>query len=179
MKKSGRKATKKQKARSQIPDVPIASVSTPRVVGEPIVFHGFPGRSYIHSNADRRRNSPTPAERELFRILNQLNNGILRGKFKREYAISGKWIVDFFFPKIRLAIEVDGSIHRTEHQKKRDKSKDEDCAKFDITVLRITNREVYGNREALIAKLRAGWRQALNRNNRIIGMSEEEYFRKK
>ena len=58
---------------------------------------------------------------------------------------------------------------------KRDKQKDEDCAKLDITVLRFTNRDIAGNRNALVAKLRAGWRKALDRENRIIGMSEDEY----
>ena len=99
---------------------------------------------------------------------------MLRGKFECQYAISGKWIVDFFFPKIRLAIEVDGSIHQTAQQKKRDRQKDEDCARFDITMLRINNREIYGDECKLIEKLRLGWRTALNRKNQIIGMDASE-----
>ena len=59
-----------------------------------------------------RRADPTRAEAELQRILNSLNGGVLRGKFKREHVVSGKWIVDFFFPEVRLAIEVDGSVHK-------------------------------------------------------------------
>ncbi|MCY4584099.1 MAG: DUF559 domain-containing protein [Chloroflexi bacterium] len=144
-------------------------VAFPRVVGDPISFRSTPSRSSILQIADRHRKNPTRAEAEFRNILNQLNGGVLRGKFKREHAVSGKWIVDFFFPEIRLAVEIDGSVHLTDEQRKRDKLKDEDCARFDITVLRITNREVFGNRKALISKLRAGWRQALSRNNRIIG----------
>lgn len=42
-------------------------------------------------------------------------------------------------------------------------------ATFDITMLRVTNTEVFGNRERLVAKLREGWREALHRENRIKG----------
>ena len=136
---------------------------------------GHPNRSKILKYSERRRRRPTYAEAELERILNRLNGGVLRGKFKREHPVSGKWIVDFFFPEIRLAIEVDGAIHLTKGQLERDQQKDDDCAKLDITVLRLTNRDIAGNRNALVAKLRAGWRKALDRENRTIGMSEDEY----
>ena len=133
-KKSGKHAVVNQKTRRRGSGTPI-----PRVVGEPRPFAESGNRSYIEGIADRRRRNPMPAEKELERILNQLNGGVLRGRFEREYMISGKWIADFFFRENRLAIEVDGSIHRTANQKKRDSQKDADCAKFDITVLRITN----------------------------------------
>ena len=144
-------------------------VLVPRVVGDPGFFSDSPRRSKILKFADRRRRSPTRAERQLEQILNTLKGGVLRGKFKREHAVSGKWIVDFFFPKIRLAIEVDGSAHLTEEQAIRDREKDADCARLDITVLRISNHEVFGNRRKLINKLRGGWRRALDRENQIIG----------
>ena len=153
-----------------------SGVSIPRVLGEPPLTTEYPRRCRIREFADRNRKNPTLAEAEFKRILEQLKGGVLRGKFKLQHAISGKWIVDFFFPEIRLAIEVDGSIHRTDEQRKRDRLKDADCARFDITVLRITNREIYGDREALIEKLRIGWRKAQHRENRIIGMDVDEYL---
>ena len=155
--------------------VPISGFSLPGVVGEPSFLAGHPSTSKILQNAERRRRRPTPAEAELQRILNGLNGGVLRGTFKREHPVSGKRIVDFFFPEIRLAIEVDGSIHLTKDQMERDRQKDTDCAKLDITVLRLTNRDIAGNRNALVAKLRAGWREALDRENKIIGMREDDY----
>lgn len=173
--KRGAKPTAKKTGSSTSPraGVPIA-----RVIGEPTFFNESWKRSKVLEFADYRRANPTPAEAELFRILNALNDGVLRRKFEREHVISGKWIVDFFFPEIRLAIEVDGSIHLTGHQLRRDKLKDADCAKFDITVLRVKNSEVFGRREALIEKLRSGWREAQFRQNRVIGLSAEEYFRR-
>jgi len=125
----------------------------------------------ILTNSEKRRASPTRAEAELERILNSLNGGVLRGEFRREHVVSGKWIVDFFFPKIRLAIEVDGSVHNTQVQRAKDLKKDSDCKRFDITVLRLRNAEIFGDRAWLIEKLRASWREAKDRENRIIGTS--------
>ena len=176
-KKSRKNATAKQRTQPRRSGVPIAGVSIPRVMDEPTFFTESLKQSKVQEFVDRRRNNPTPSESELERILNQLNGGVLRGKFEREHVISGKWIVNFFFPEIRLAIEVDGSIHLTNDQRRRDKLKNADCARFDITVLRIANREIHGNRTALVEKLRTGWREALNRKNWIIGMDVHEYLR--
>ena len=149
-----------------------SGIVVPRVVGEASIFLPSHSKSYIRKLADRRRKHPTKAEAELERILNSLNGGALRGKFNREHVVSGKWIVDFFFPEIRLAIEVDGSIHNTEAQRNKDRKKDADCRRFDITVLRLNNREVLGHRDRLVEKLRVGWRAAKNRENTIIGSAK-------
>ena len=119
-------------------------------------------RSHILNNADDRQKNPTRAEKKLETILNELGGGSLKGKFSREHVISGKWIVDFFFHEIRLAIEVDGSSHNSNYQKQKDAIKELDARRLYITVLRITNSQVFGNRQDLVNKLRGGWQQALN-----------------
>lgn len=86
--------------------------------------------------------------------------------------------MDFFFTEIRLAVEIDGSYHQTDRQMVRDHLKDEDCARFDITVLRLTNEAVFGCKEDLTNRLRAAWRQALSRKNHLIGLTEDEYRRR-
>lgn len=173
-KKSGKHASVKKKTRTRRSGIRNSGVWVPRVVGEPPPFAESPKRSYILENADQNRNNPTGPEEKLEKFLNQLSDGVLRGRFQREYVISGKWIVDFFFPENRLAIEVDGAIHQTTQQKKRDRQKDEDCARFDITMLRINNREIYGDECKLINKLRLGWGRALKRDNQIIGKVVDE-----
>ena len=175
-KKPGRHGVASKKTRPRNFSTRISAASIPRVVGEPLAVADYPARSRIRASADRKRRELTPAEKSLKRILERLNNGVLRGKFKCQYPISGRWTVDFFFPEIRLAIEVDGSIHRSEEKRELDRQQDADCERFDITMLRITDREVFGNQAALIEKLRTGWRNALNRENRIIGMDVDEYF---
>ena len=146
-----------------------ANPGYPRMVGEPWIIEHSYTRSTISRHADRMHKNPTPAEKKLIRILNSLNSGVLKRRFTSQHVVSGKWIVDIFFYENRLAIEIDGSVHYTEKQKMRDRQKEQDCARFDITLLRLTNAEVFGDREQLIEKLRHGWRMALRRKNKIIG----------
>jgi len=165
-----RKQGEKVKEPNKLPPIlPSSSVVVPRVVWEPIPESHKHRLSHIRSFAARRRATPTAAEKRLESILNSLNNGSLRGRFEREHVISGKWIVDFFCPEIRLAIEVDGSSRSNPNQRSRDIEKEADCTRFDITLLRLTNREVFGDRESLIRRLRNGWREAMLRENQIIG----------
>ena len=113
----------------------------------------------IQKFANERRISPTAAEEELEKILNTVNAGILKGKFQREF-VCGKWILDFFFGCNRLGIEVDGDYHSSPRQKKKDIEKEADCLAVEITLLRLTNAEVFGDREALLDRLRDGYRGA-------------------
>lgn len=140
----------------------------PHVVGE-LYNQGSYTQSHIRRNVKRLKKEPTRAERRMKEILESLNGGVLKGRFRFQHAISGRWIVDFFFPENRLALEIDGSIHLTEAQRKRDREKNYDCRRFDITLVRIHNAEVFGDREKLVQKLRKGWRRALDRENKIIG----------
>ena len=147
----------------------LSSLVLPRVVGDP-TFSGlrYP-KSQIRKFAQQNRRKSTRAEARLRAILSSVNGGVLHGRFTTQHVVSGKWIVDFFFPEIRLAIEVDGSIHETPGQAAKDAKKVEDCERLDITLIRIRNRDVFGEREQLLEKLRQGWRKALARKNRTIG----------
>ena len=105
----------------------------------------------------------TPAEAALEDFLNCLGDGALRGEFRREWQV-GDWIVDFYFPRIKLAIEVDGGYHRAQSRWRKDLHKTRDLQARAITVLRLTNKEVLGDRERLVTRLRAAWRSALERS---------------
>jgi very-short-patch-repair endonuclease len=140
----------------------------PGVVNEYIDVQSYKN-SNIREFAKINRLNQTPSEKRFDGILRNINNGVLKGRYKKQYPISGKWIVDFYFPEIRLAIEIDGSIHSNPDQIQKDKIKDEDCERFDITLVRIKNDEVYGDYNRLITKLRNAWKLAKNRENKIIG----------
>lgn len=131
------------------------------VVGDaPVFIEPKKRRNKAQENARKRKAMPTPAERELEIILNTLDGGALRGRFFREWAFADKWILDFFFSEVRLGIEVDGSIHTLPTQREIDRKKEKSCKRWDITLIRITNREVFRNRGDLLEKLREGWRTA-------------------
>jgi len=110
--------------------------------------------------AAERREHPTRAERALAAILSELNEGALDGRFHREWVCGGRWIVDFYFPEVQLAIEVDGGYHRSTLQRSRDLLKESELETAGVTLLRLTNDEVFGDRERLVGKLRQAWRAA-------------------
>lgn len=105
--------------------------------------------------AAERRKKLTPAENALREILGKFGGGALRNQLYCQWAFGGKWILDFCLTRIRLGIEVDGGYHNTYGQRIRDAEKTRDCEKFEITLLRITNKEVMGDRGELEKKLRA------------------------
>ena len=142
-----------------------ASIFSAHVIGDPspasVDVIPRPSRR-IHKYAKKRKRHSTTAEKELVGILNSLGNGVLRGKFHREW-VFGRWILDFLFWENRLGIEVDGGYHLSTKQKKRDVEKDRDCENAGITILRLTNEEVFGDRDLLVNKLRESYRKANSR----------------
>ena len=118
--------------------------------------------SRIQKAAKARRKTGTKAEKELTKILTEINNGVLKGKFQREWVFGGKWALDFFFYENRLGIEIDDSYHdsHTQHMKDIEEKR---CYDFGITLIRLTDQDIFGNREKLLEKLREGWRRANQR----------------
>ncbi len=114
--------------------------------------------------AAERRARPTRAERALAAILLGLNGGALDGRFRREWVCGGRWIVDFYFPEVGLGIEVDGGYHRSRMQRSRDLLKAAELEAAGVSLLRLTNEEIFAGRERLVAKLRRAWGEA--RRNR-------------
>jgi len=153
------------KKHPRLPIRRLRSVSfIPGVIGEPkgeIFDESTASKNRLREFAIKRKCDPTLAEAELERILNNLNNGVLKGEFVREWPIGGRWILDFFFPKVKLAIEVDGSFHRGSTQIFKDFEKSVACRKIGIVLIRITNPEVFGDRRELVTKLRDAYRKAL------------------
>ncbi len=85
-------------------------------------------------------------ERLLWQALrhNQLN-----AKFRRQHGI-GDYIVDFYCPTKRLAIEVDGDTHATESAQQRDRFRDEYMNSLAIRVLRFSNEQVMQEKDVVL-----------------------------
>jgi very-short-patch-repair endonuclease len=116
--------------------------------------------------AAERRDRPTRAERALAAILGEANGGALVGRFRREWVCGGRWIVDFYFPEVGLGIEVDGGYHRSRTQRARDLLKAAELDAAGVTLVRLTNEEIFAGRERLLGKLRLAWREAQRRSRR-------------
>jgi very-short-patch-repair endonuclease len=131
----------------------------------------LPDAETLELIAHERREHPTRAERALATILAGLSDGALDGRFRREWVCGARWIVDFYVPEVRLAIEVDGGYHRSTTQKGWDFFRESALASAGVTLLRLTNQEVLGNRELVIGKLRQAWRRASRRARRTASPS--------
>ena len=90
-----------------------------------------------YREARRLRREMTDSERALWARLRR--NQILGMHFRRQHVILG-FIADFFCRKAKLALEVDGGIHRD--QIKQDCIRDEILKSKGILVLRISNEKI-------------------------------------
>ncbi len=88
------------------------------------------------------RNHATDAERILWSRLK--GRQLLGYKFRRQHGI-GVFIVDFYCPESKLAIEIDGATHWTEAEREYDKRRQEFIELYAIHFLRFTNSEVRNN----------------------------------
>jgi len=95
----------------------------------------------------------TDAERLLW---SKIRGKQLKGHPFYRQKIIGEYIVDFYCPKSRLVIEVDGGQHYSAKGKEKDGARDQYIAKVGIAVLRFSDREVLNNLEAVLEEL---WRQ--------------------
>ena len=88
-------------------------------------------------NSRALRKEMTSEERHLwYDFLKKLSINVYRQK------IFGKYIVDFYVPKAKMVIELDGSQHYKPKNKENDEERDEFLKKEGLLVLRYTNRQV-------------------------------------
>ena len=80
------------------------------------------------------RKKQTIAEQIMWEELR--NRKYFNFKFKRQYLIEG-YIIDFYCPRLKLAIEIDGSVHL--QQIKEDKLRQEDIEVKGIKFIRFKN----------------------------------------
>jgi len=84
----------------------------------------------------------TDAERKIWNILK--NKQLFDLKFWRQYGV-GDFILDFYCPQIRLAIEVDGGQHNEESSKEYDAQRSVYLKQKSIKIIRIWNNDVMKN----------------------------------
>jgi hypothetical protein len=62
-----------------------------------------------------------------------------------------------------VGVEIDGGYHRNPKQRRLDAIKERACEEAGITLVRITNDEVFGDREAKLKQIRDGMLRAVIR----------------
>ena len=102
------------------------------------------------------RNNLTPAEAKLWSMLQGKK---LEGrKFRRQHSVD-KYVLDFYCPEEKLAVELDGHGHFTKSGAEYDKERDLFISTFGIKVLRFENKLVWDNPEGLLEEIKNnfGW----------------------
>lgn len=84
-------------------------------------------------------NHATIPEQILWKLLKNSQTGY---KFRRQFSVRG-YILDFYCPHQKLAIELDGSIHKLSQEYDRYRTKYLEA--FGIKVIRFTNNQIEKN----------------------------------
>ena len=93
-----------------------------------------------------RNNMTKPEQMLWYWLKNRHLNGY---KFRRQYSL-GPYILDFYCPKLRLAIEIDGDSHFTPDAIVYDKERTHFLEENNIRILRFKNNDVLENLENVI-----------------------------
>jgi very-short-patch-repair endonuclease len=109
----------------------------------------FNNQSLKNRRRELRANQ-TDAEKKLWECLRGKRlNGY---KFNRQFSI-GAYILDFYCPKLRLGIEIDGNPHSEQEIKTYDKDREKILEASNVRVIRFWNNEVENNLEAVLEKI--------------------------
>jgi very-short-patch-repair endonuclease len=103
-------------------------------------------RTELKQRRRQLRKRQTPAEDFLWQHLR--GNKLGGFKFRRQHSI-GSYIVDFYCAPVKLAIEIDGSIHRRKDVRENDVQKTAYLDSLRIRVIRFSNHEVLDNVEGV------------------------------
>lgn len=110
----------------------------------------LPYKGNLKQLSRQLRGNMTDAERHLWTKIrmNQLNGY----RFYRQKPI-GDYIVDFFCPRAKLVIEVDGGQHLSDGATEYDKVRDKYMSSLGLKVLRFTNIDVLTNIEGVVESI--------------------------
>jgi len=96
------------------------------------------------------RNNMTSAEGRLWLFLQKKQlNGC---RFRRQYGVDS-YILDFYCPDLKIAIEVDGDSHFEESAREKDFEREQFLQSLGILTLRFTNQEVFDDLEGILEKI--------------------------
>ncbi len=102
---------------------------------------------YIIAVARELRLHTTKAESLLWeRLRNRRFEGL---KFRRQHHI-GRYIADFYCAELDLVVELEGTIHDTDHQRKYDKARFQYLEVAGLRICRIRNEQVTMDIDAVL-----------------------------
>ena len=94
------------------------------------------------------RSNGTPAEGALWNMLKAKKVGGLQ--FRRQCSL-GDFVIDFYCPSLKLAIELDGDYHSSGVVPERDFARDEELlSKYGVQTIRFENSIVFQQPDAIV-----------------------------
>ena len=96
------------------------------------------------------RQNQTNAEELVWRFLR--NRQLSGHKFRRQFSVD-HFVINFYCPELKLAVEVDGETHNEPGQQKKDRSRQKYLESFNIKFVRIKDEELFGNPEKAFGKI--------------------------
>ena len=108
-------------------------------------------RKVLKTRRKALRNHSTPAEAGLWTLLKHRRFDGL--KFRRQHSI-GPYILDFYCPAKKLAIELDGAVHNDPMRQEYDYKRNLYLQGWGILVFRCENRALYEDPEGVLEALR-------------------------
>jgi very-short-patch-repair endonuclease len=94
---------------------------------------------------------PEPERKIWYYIRNKQFHGL---KFRRQYGI-GKYVVDFYCPSQKLALEIDGDSHYQQDEVIQDSIRQKYLEQLHIRIIRFTNKEVMNNIHGVLERISA------------------------
>jgi very-short-patch-repair endonuclease len=101
----------------------------------------------LKHNARQLRKNMTDSERALWSRLR--GKQLFGVQFYRQKPI-GDYIVDFYAPKTKMVIEIDGSQHREQLHAENDRRRDMYLASAGLAVLRFNSKEILEETDAVL-----------------------------
>ena len=95
------------------------------------------------------RRNMTPVEKIVWTHLRKRQLG---HRFLRQYSVD-YYVLDFYCPELKLAIEIDGDIHEVPENKIYDRTRQKYIERFGIKFVRIKNEEIMGNANLAFEKI--------------------------
>ena len=99
------------------------------------------------------------------RLWNDLKGRKMYGfKVRRQYGFDN-YVVDFYCPELKLAVEVDGDVHYYKEKMIKDRNKDQLLKREDIKVVRIEVMDLEEDYESMIVYLEGVFRDRAHELN--------------
>ncbi len=98
----------------------------------------------------------------------KVRNNQLGIKFRRQYSVE-RFVIDFYAPDVRLAIELDGAVHFTDEAQARDSAREAVISKYGISFLRFTNHDIETNLWGVLEAVRLKIAELKTRSSGLSG----------